>query len=47
MTKIKKFFFKKLKREYGDEYLWTEVENELKKFGRSADVSYFSDPFQN
>ena len=47
MTKIKKFLFKKLKREYGDEYLWTEVENELKKFGRSADVSYFSDPFQN
>ena len=47
MTKIKKLLFKKLKKEYGDEYLWTEVEGELKKFGQSTDVSYFSDPFQN
>lgn len=47
MTKIKKLLFKKLKKEYGDEYLWTEVKGELKKFGRSTDVSCFSDPFQN
>ena len=47
MTKIKKLLFKKLKKEYGDGYLWTEVEDELRKFGRSTDVSYFSDPFQN
>lgn len=45
--KIKNLFFKKLKKEYGDEYLWTEVEDELKAAGRSTDVSYFSDPFQN
>jgi endonuclease-3 len=47
MTKIKKFLFKKLKKVYGDGYLWTEVENELKKFGLPTDVSCFSDPFQN
>ena len=47
MTNIKKFLFKKLKKEYGDEYLWTEVEDELKKFGQSTDLSYFSNPFQN
>jgi len=47
MTKIKKFLFKTLKKEYGDKYLWTEVEDELEKFGLSAEVRCVSDPFQN
>lgn len=47
MTKIKKSLFRTLKKAYGDKYLWTEVETELKAAGRSTDVSYFTDPFQN
>lgn len=44
---MKKLLFKALKQAYGDKVLWIEVELELKAAGRSTDVSYFLDPFQN
>ena len=47
MAKIKKLLFRTLKETYGNENLWTEVKDELKKFGQSPDITCLDNPFQN
>lgn len=47
MAKIKNQLFKKLRKEYGNDNLWTEVEKELKAAGRPIDMGPLSDPFKS